>query len=314
MLSAAGLWALASWRPVTSAYAWVWQKLRLTGTRPPAWAVGAVAVIALWATTTRERFDRGFVPEFSAHMRALPEGTRVFTHESMRAIALLCDETAARRLLFTAPNYILQRTAQNEADAAQCQEFWYARKLMWLSTRKQLERGDLPKQPRLASFFDTPERDWVLKRLLAKGDTPDLIFYHRRTASSPPPVILTAASPEFANLLPEFPAQWTPQLKTSLNADWPVPPTLRGKLVRFEIEAASPQVEPFAVRLRFQRGRTLISEYLLKPYLHAEGGKEFFVLPIPPDAEKCVVQLRFARQAQSVTVTGFRAVVEPGEK
>ena len=314
LLAAAGLWALARSRPMAAAYAWVLQKLGRPGARPPAWAVGAAAVLVLWAATTRERFNRGFVPEFSAHMRALPEGTRVFTHESMRAIAMLCDETAARRLHFFAPNYILQRNAQNEADAAQCDEFWYARKLMWLSTRKQLERGALPKQPRLASFFDTPERDWVLTRLLAKGDTPDLIFYHRRTASSPPPVILTAASPEFANVLPALPAQWTPQLKTSLNADWPVPPALRGKLARFEIEAASPQVEPFAVRLRFQRGRKLISEYLLKPYLHAEGGKEFFVLTIPPDAEKCVVQLRLARQSQGVTVTGFRAVVEPGGK
>ena len=53
----------------------------------------------------------------------------------MRAIAFLCDADAARRLHFFAPNYILQRDAQNEATAAQCNEFWYARKLMWLSTR-----------------------------------------------------------------------------------------------------------------------------------------------------------------------------------
>lgn len=314
LLAVAGLWALVSSAPVVSAADRVLQKVRLAGARPPAWLVGILAVLVLAATTSRERFNRGFVPEFSAYMRALPEGTSVFTHESMRAIAFLCDADAARRLHFFAPNYILQRDAQNEATAAQCNEFWYARKLMWLSTRKQLERGALPKQPRLASFFDTPERDWVLARLLAKGDTPDLIFYRRRTAISPPPTILTASSPEFANLLPAFPAIWSPQLKSAVNADWPVPPALRGKLVRIEIEAASTQVEPFAARLRFQRNRKVIAEFLLKPYLHAEGGKEFFVLPIPADAEKCFVQLRLTRQSGAVNFTGFRAVVEPGGK
>ena len=154
----------------------------------------------------------------------------------------------------------------------------------------------------------------MLARLLAKGDTPDLIFYRRRTAISPPPTILTASSPEFANLLPAFPAIWSPQLKSAVNADWPVPPALRGKLVRIEIEAASTQVEPFAARLRFQRDRKVVAEFLLKPYLHAEGGKEFFVLPIPADAEKCVVQLRLTRKSGAVNFTGFRAVVEPGGK
>ena len=183
-----------------------------------------------------------------------------------------------------------------------------------MNTRKQIERAKLPKQPQLASFFDTPERDWVLKQVLIKGDAPDMAFYRRRTESSPPPEILTVSSPEFTNLLPALPAQWTRQLKTSLNANWPVPVTLRGKLLRFEIEAASSHAEALTVRLRFQRGGTLISEYLLKPYLHAEGGKDFFVLPIPPDVEMCVIQLRFARQAQSVNFTRFRAIVESGGK
>ena len=314
VLVAAGLWALASSRAMTAACAWLFQKIGRPGACPPPWAVGAVAVLVLWAVTSRERFTRGFVPEFSAYMRALPAGTKIFTHESMRALAFLCDESGARRLSFIAPNHILQRNTQNEADAAQCEEFWYARKLMWMNTRKQIERAKLPKQPQLASFFDTPERDWVLKQVLTKGDAPDIAFFHRRTVSSPPPEILAASSPEFTNLLPALPAQWTRQLKTSLNTNWPVPVTLRGKLLRFEIEAASSHAEALTVRLRFQRGGTLISEYLLKPYLHAEGGKDFFVLPIPPDVEMCVIQLRFARQAQSVNFTSFRAIVESGGK
>ncbi len=314
LLAIAGLWSLARSQRVTAAYARVLQKFARPSAHPPAWAVGAVAVLALWAVTSRGRFDLGFVPEFSAYMRALPAGTKVFTHEGMRAVAYLCDADAARRLQLFAPNHILQRDEQCEADAAQCEEFWYARKLMWMSTHNQLERGVLPKQPPLATYFDVTERDWVLKRVLARSNTPDLVFYSRRTASSPPPIILTASSPEFEKMFSVLPAQWTSQQKMVVNTNWSIPTALRGKLARLEIEAASKQTEPFTLRLRFQNGRKLITEYLLKPYLHAEGGKDFFALPIPSDAEKCELQLRFAPQAKGVNFTGFRAIFESGGK
>jgi hypothetical protein len=97
------------------------------------------------------------------------------------------------------------------------------------------------------------------------------------------------------------------------NVEWPVPASLRGKLVRFEIDAASEDVEAFHVRLRFDHGRQMLTEYILKPYLHAESGKEFFVLAIPATAEKCRVQLHFAWSAQSVSFDHFRAVVEQGD-
>jgi hypothetical protein len=302
LLAVAGLWwlgrALRPWRP-----AWTERVPR------PVFAVAAVALLALG--TSRERFSLGFVPEFSAYMRALPEGTKVFTHESMRAIAFLCDENAARRLLFNAPNRILLRTPELEAQAAECAEFWYARKLVWLSTRKQLERRALAEMPPLGSYFDTPERDWTLVRLLAKGDTPDLIFYRRRTPADAVPRVLMPEAPEWRDLLPTLPVEWVrgksdPQAVVRFR----LPESLRGKLVRLELVAASEPVEAVTLRLKFKHEGSEVAEYLLKPYLHPRGSKEFFVFPIPASADHCDATLKFTAKAATVHFTALRLVVE----
>lgn len=310
LLAVAGLWAIARLRVVTNAYAAVTARLGRPGIHPPAWSLIVVAIAVLATKTTRTHFDLGFVPEFRRYLASLPPGMKVFTHESMRAITFLADAGVAKRIQWTAPNFIMHRDPGLEEQAAQCDEFWYARKLVWLSTRKQLEKGELRQQPPLASYFDHPEQAWMLKRLLAKGDTPDLIFYRRRPPNAPAPAILNAQSPEFANLIPPLPAQWKPGQKAIVTVEWQVPESLRGRLVRMEIEASSESVEGFHMRLRFNHGRQVVAEYILKPYLHAESGKEFFVLAIPADAEKCRVQLRFGANSKPVSFANFRAVVE----
>jgi hypothetical protein len=299
LLAVCGLW-------------WLWEKLNAwRPIRAPAAAVGCVAVLALWAITTRERFDLGFVPEFRSYLRSLPAGTKVFTHESMRAIALLCDADAVRRLKISAPNYILQSTPMLESEAAQATEFWYARKLVWLTMRKQLEQGAHPRQPRLGSYFDAPEREWTPVRLLAKGDTPDLIFYRRRTPQTLPPQVVGADAQEFRGLLPPLPIEWKRGSgPTEFQIKWPVPESVRGKFARLEGIAASAQPEAFTLRLKFRRGDDEVAEYLLKPYLHREGGKEFFVFSIPRDAERCDVTLKFNSKAKAARFENMRAIFE----
>ena len=51
-------------------------------------------------------------------------------------------------------------------------------------------------------------------------------------------------------------------------------------------------------------------DFLLKPILYAGGGKEFFALPIPADAETCTVELRFPAKTKGVQLTSFRAVFD----
>jgi hypothetical protein len=272
--------------------------------------LGAIALAACALITTRERFDPGYVREMRAYMAALPDGTRVFTHETMRAIAYLAGSAEARRFQWSAPNHILHRDPPLEQLAAQSDEFWYARKLVWLTTRKQLEKGRLAEQPALASYFASPEREWRLARLLARGDTPDLIFCRRRTADSPPARVLEPGAPEFAGLIPPLPIEWTGRNERVLTRTWNVPENLRGQYLSLQLAAASDSVEALTIRLRFARGREPRAEFLLKPYLYPAGGREFFSLPIPAEAETCEVQLKLATKARPVRFTALRAVVE----
>ncbi len=285
---------------------WLGQRFPHAPRRPL--LTGAAFASLIFAVTSRDRFDLGFVPEMGRYLAALPEGTRVFSHKAMREIIFLVDAKSASRFAWTAPNEIMHRNEKLEAQAAGCTEFWYARKLVWLTTRKALEKKSLVQQAPLGSYLDAPERDWMLTGLFAKGDNPDLVFYRRRTPDSPPAQILGPDAPELQHLIPALPTT----LSSAATVTWDIPTTLRGKLVRFEFEAAAVQVEALTIRLRFSTGgkRPVETEYLLKPYLYAGGGKEFFALPIPTDADKCQVQLKLGKGAREVTFTSFRAVVE----
>jgi hypothetical protein len=277
----------------------------------PAPATVVVVILLLWLISPRTRFDRGFTSEFGEYLRQLPEGTSVFTHDAMRAMAHLCDPIAARRVSFRTSQHILLHHREHEAAAAASTEFWYVRKLIWLSMRKSMERGEFPEQPPLGSYLDEPERHWTLSRLLAKGDTPDLIFYRRRTRDVPAPEVLTAAAPEFQGILPAMPSLWKAQTGPhELTREWPVPERLRGKWVRVEIAAASDFVEAFTLRLKFRTGRTLHAQYILKPYLHAARGKDFFVFAVPAEAEQCEAELKVSRKAKAVRLDGIELVVQ----
>ena len=57
-------------------------------------------------------------------------------------------------------------------------------------------------------------------------------------------------------------------------------------------------------------GRRRSVDLLLKPILYTGGGKEFFALPIPADADTCTVELRFSAKTRDVQLAGFRAVYD----
>jgi hypothetical protein len=233
----------------------------------------------------------------------------------MRAIAQLCDSDAANKLNLIAPPEILYRDDVLEKQAAQCSEFWYAHKLVWLNERKRIEHHQLPKQPPLGSYFEHPERDWAMVRLLAKENTPDLIFYRRRSPDHPESKVFDAASPELDGILPAPPLDWQRTGKESdIRRSWKVPESFRGKLTRLEMIAASPQVEPFTLLMRFKSGKAVITEYLLKPYLYPEGGKEFFSFTIPANANQCDLTLRFSSKVKAVHFESFRVVLSDPEE
>lgn len=307
---------------------WLFEVSRLQQRRWGRWifqspwsAVAAVAgVVAITGAITaqshhlfsqRQFFSLGWVPEMRKYVRSIPPGTKVFTHRDMRDFVFLADEATARNLTFLYQNDIIDGSPELEKMASQASEFWYVRKLIWLNTRKALEKKTVGRQESLPSYFDHPEKDWALAKLLAKGDTPDFVFYRRRTPEMPAPLILGPDAPEWGGLIPKLPLEWKPQAGTrSVRVTWPVPEKLRGKLVRVEIEAGAAEVQACQVTVRFSNGAKMLTDELLKPYLFPEPGKDFFVLHIPAEADECHLILKLVRG--TVQVTGFRAVFEDG--
>jgi hypothetical protein len=268
---------------------------------------------------SRGYFDLGYVPAMSRYMQSRPAGTKVFTDESMRAFCHLVDASAAHRIHWIYEHEIMQRTPELEAEAARADEFWYARKLVWLTTRKRLEemaKGKDVTPPVFASYFDTPEKDWTLEKVLLKdGDTPDFVFYRRRQPTDPPPLVLTPASPELAGLFPALPAEWPGGPRDEYaNTKWSVPASLRGQNARVEMEAASQTTEPLHIQLRFMHGDQLEAIYALRPYLENQPAKEFFACYIPATSDRCEIQLKRLPHAKLINFTGFRAIVEQAGK
>ncbi len=319
VLAAVGLWQLSAWlwtRFGTARLAdW---RMRFEHQRGGALLFGAAVVALLGVMSSRTFFNPGFVPEMRRYLSAVPDGTKVFSHKHMREIVFLVDAHEARRLTWFAPNHMLLADPEVEAMAAQCSEFWYARKLVWLTTRKGMERKERAKetvsQPELGSYFRAPEQDWRLAEVFVKENNPDLVFYRRRTPGDPPVQVVDPVAGNFAALLPPFPITWTgDEAVPAVNAVWKIPPELRGKLVRIEIVAASSQVEPFTARLSFSSAGLWKSRvgYLLKPYLYSGGGRDFFAFRIPPEAIECHVELKLGKSTKRVELTSLRVLVEP---
>ncbi len=273
-------------------------------------ALALVALLALIAATSREHFDLGYAPKMRHYMAGLPAQTKVFTHSDMRAIAFLIDSQKAESFQWQTPNSILLANETNEATAATCDQFWYAHKLVWLTSRKLLEKKKIPAKLQLASYFEEPQKNWRLTRLLTRDNTPDLVFQRRRKPSDPAPRIFSAAAPELASLIPALPAQWTKATGALNQISWQIPESFRGQYARIEIEATSEQVEAFALKLRFQKGNRVQADYLLKPYLQHLPSKSFFAFEIPADADQCLIQARIGKDVKAIKIDDFKLLLQ----
>ena len=230
----------------------------------------------------------------------------------MRDIVNLVDARAAQRFRWVTPGQILERDPQLEAQAATCDEFWYDRNLVWLTARQQLQRNNGGAHPILASYFATPENDWTLAQALMNDRSPELVFYRRRRAGTCHQECLlrkqmngaksSRRCRRFGNAV---------QLSGRLKAIWHIPPDFRGRLVRLEFDAAASELEAFSVRLRFfDERRKQKKPFLLRPYLTADGGTDFFALQIPATSTGCEIQLRFAEKTERVEFRRVRAFLE----
>ncbi len=295
-------------------------------------ALGTLVVVgaSLAPLGDRSVFRLGYIPEMQAYLRALPANTTVFTHRDGFLLAHMMDHATASRLTWIAgEKWILeadQITPELAAKVKGASEFWYIRKRAIMRHAKAIvtedEDAKIRVQPKLAPWFDAPETEWQLARVLVNSDNPDIVLYTRRTPATPPPVILTHQSPELQGLLPPIPLEWKkppedPKAKKSDSAnnpaiefDWPLPPSLRGKRLRLEMEGSSDDREPLGIRVSFGSGKKFGPDIAIKANFFSKGGKDFVCVAIPPGADTARVRLRIAKGVERISVTAFRLIAD----
>lgn len=208
-------------------------------------------------------------------------------------------------------------------------------------TKKKTLRSQLP----MATYFTDTEKDWALAKLMVKGDSPDLAFYRRRKPGMPEPVPIAVGAPELGGFqvqqapgkaalpLPALPATWLQNKDKKVNVEWEIPEALRGKVIRLDTVAFSDEVETSGISFRFDpppekrrstmerlRDNTMEAlkigaaakakkEVLIKPYTYPEPGRDFFLIPVPPTAGVCRIQIRFSKAVKSATLNDLKTTV-----
>jgi hypothetical protein len=289
------------------------------GTRPIVTGIVAFALLAVLAAEpigNRNWFTLDYVQPFRAYMRSLPPGTAVFSHRQMRVLAHLVDgETASKLDWVTKDRWITAATPELNAAAERATEFWYVRKLALMrmnkSTLTEDEDKKVRKQPQLAPWFEAPERDWQLRLVLARGDTPEIVLHRKRVANTAPFEVFTNESPGFRELLPALPFDWKPKSgQKQIEVEWPVPVNLRGRLVRIEAEGSSDKAEPFTVKLEFRTAGRSEKPLMMKPQFFPDGGKTFDSIPVPANAETCKITVRLEKGTDRIRINTFRVIAD----
>lgn len=300
--------------------AWFARLPKIAYFRPLRWlrdhpsATLAAAGLAMLASTAMERgfYSLGYIPELQSYLRSRPDETKIFTHRMMRSVAYLAEAKASARLNWIAPREILSYSPEEERSAAKADEFWYARKLLWLNSRKGLQKRTDVDSLQFASYIANPEKEWVISKLITKGDNPDFVFYKKRTPTDAPPTIIDAQAAMTAGYIPKLPCKWDGKTGPR-EREWTikVPEGLRGHAVRVEMIAASPLVESLLFRFEFVHDGKIDAVYEMNPYLQQIPALEFFAFQIPSVSTECRVISRLNQKAKFVEFTDFRMVVEP---
>jgi hypothetical protein len=230
------------------------------------------------------------------YLAALPDGT-VFAQTDARGSNHLVAARDARRLEWFAPNEILHES-QPRGDGRAGREFCAAR-VVWLNTRKELEKAERAKNRQPAGARQLLRRArarWRLAALFAKGDA------RPRLPSAPrcrfaPCARSREMPPNGGSLSRRSRRNGRPAGKSAIQREWSVP-GLRGRLCG----RSSPRRRVEACTIGYftasgaQAARRISAQAML--WAAAAHG---FPLPIPTDADACRVQLKFARvQARRV--------------
>ncbi len=267
-----------------------------------------LAVIFFCAATRRSYFNLGYVPQFRAYLQTVPAGTSIFTHDAMRSAAYLSDARKASTLQWNTRSKIFHKNDKLEEMAAASEQFWFCRKLTWLTDRQDIQREKIEEQNELGSFFTKPQLNWSLTRVINIGEVPEFIFYQKRdaAASAPEPI---EAQTLFAEA-PAMPFLWEGDGGETVVKRVKIPEVLRNKPISLELNGSANFVQAIRVQLKFFRDSKFLQTMELRPYFHRRSGIDFHRLQVPEGADTCEVTIRVSPKARKIALEHLLIVPE----
>ncbi len=308
LVVAGAAWFLSFWKQGTQ-----WVRRRPVAT-------GLVAVVALACLSSRSYFERGYPVAFRAYLEEVAPGTRVFTQRWVQLAAWMAHPERAREIDWRINDKILARTDKLEELASDADEFWYCRKLTWLSQRKKLERAAVEEeemeQVPLGSYLKDPAARWELRKVINIGGLPELVFYRQRPQGAEP-ARRVAASTLFPGL-PALPLRWEESTadggrERHDSGLLPIPEQLRGGQVRIELTAAANTVQAATLQFHFYKGKKWLSKLEIRPYFHKVEGLDFHVIALPPKADHVKLEVRMPRKAEWIELNRVELLLEPAQ-
>lgn len=277
-------------------------------------AMGLLAAILI-PLSSRPFRGPNYLHEIAAHVRQVPEETKVLSHDAMRHVAYLADPKSASRVNWTLRKDLLLPSADTLARMRESDQVWFIRKWIWTGTRKKSEYDVADSIGELAPFLRPPLNGWTADAAIAKGDVPDFVFLSRRDEGT----ALVDHTPDGKllrdELLPDFgvPATWKfdhPPKDTLEFSERTIPPELRGKTLFLSTTQASNTTEPVRAWVYFYEGDHEIQKLTIKPYFFEEPSEDFHFLTIPPNADSMQLRVRVSDKAKSITLDTFGLFME----
>lgn len=285
--------------------------------RRPAAAFLLLAAVLIFLSSRTFR-GNNYLHEIAGHLRSIPEGTKVLSHDAMRHVAHLADPAAASRVEWTLRKDLLVPSPDTLHQMNGSDQVWFIRKWIWTGTRKKSEYDVADQIDELAPFLRAPMAGWTAEAAIAKGDVPDFVFLSRRKNDAP----LREQAPDGRLLrdllLPEFdvPQTWTfekPPRETIVFPRRPIPSWLRGRTLFIPSSQASNTTEPVRAWLHFYADGREIQKLTIKPYFFPETSEDFHFLSIPADADSMELRVRVSEKAREISLDSFRIFLDGPE-
>jgi hypothetical protein len=267
------------------------------------WAVACAVLIAVITLNGRTTVRENFPEEIAQVVAETSAGRRVLADPPMQKLAMLCNESGARKLEWDIRKQMVVGTPELEAAARKVDEVWFFRSKIWNWVLADLRTGKLRTIPQLASYFGHLGKFWP-RRVIAHGQVPEFHFLSRNGWKKP---LVSSLLKDPLDLdKRSFPrGKWTSDVVQ-------IAPDARGAICLLKLTSRSEDDEPLMAWIEFLRDGKIVQRLEFEPPGFPEDMVNAWFLQVPEEADawRFRVQVRDVVHIDAVAT----AVAQPAQE